>query len=410
MKKNFLVTGMLLLYSAMSFGAGYQLNMQGLRQLAMGGGGTAIPWDASVIFYNPGALTEFNDVRAYASAQFIMPNTRYVQTPTGTYSADSKSQAFPNFNVYLGGPIVDKSPVSVGLGVYMPFGSGLKWEDDWAGRYITQEVKMYTIFFQPTVSYRFNDVVSLGGGFIYAIGNAKFRQALPIVDRDGKDGTAELKGDAHGLGFNVGLHVRVNEMLQLGVSYRSKVNMQIKRGYATFNVAEVASSSFPYTAFKSELPMPEVFSVGAGFTLSEKLTMQADINFVGWSAFDSLKFDYETHTSMLHDTHLPRKYKNTLALRGGAHYAFSHKLAGMIGVAYDPSPVRDGYVSPDLPDADRAIFTCGLTFRPGKKLAILGAAEFVSSHKRNSAYDVAGFDGKYQTKAFTPGIGLTYDF
>src|SRR5688572_24938005 len=116
MKRLFLVAGTLLLSSAITFGAGYQLNLQGLRQLAMGGSGTAIPWDMSTIFYNPGGLTEFTNVRAYASAQFIMPNVKYVQTPTGIYSSESQAQVFPTFNAYLGGPVVDKSPVSIGLG------------------------------------------------------------------------------------------------------------------------------------------------------------------------------------------------------------------------------------------------------------------------------------------------------
>ena len=60
MKKHVLIATTLMLSSAMSFGAGYQLNLQGLRQLAMGGGGTAVPWDMSIIFYNPGGITSFD--------------------------------------------------------------------------------------------------------------------------------------------------------------------------------------------------------------------------------------------------------------------------------------------------------------------------------------------------------------
>src|SRR5690606_16363136 len=152
----------LLLSSAVTFGAGYQLNLQGLRQLAMGGSGTAIPWDASIVFYNPGALTEFTNVRAYASGQVVIPSVKYVQVPAGSYEANSQDQVFPTVSAYVGGPVVDKSPVSIGLGVYTPFGNGLKWADDWPGRYIIQEVKLSSIFFQPTVAFRINDVLSVG--------------------------------------------------------------------------------------------------------------------------------------------------------------------------------------------------------------------------------------------------------
>lgn len=410
MKRLFLVTGTLLLSSAMTFGAGYQLNLQGLRQLAMGGSGTAIPWDASVVFYNPGGLTAFSNVRAYASAQFIMPTVKYVQVPTGTYSAETQPQTFPTFNVYLGGPVVDRSPVSIGLGVYTPFGNGLMWSDDWTGRYMIQEVKLQSIFFQPTVSYRFSDAISAGAGFVYAIGSMKLRRALPLQNEGGRDGSAELKGDGNGIGFNVGIHIKATENIQVGITYRSQVNMNVDRGYASFKVPSSLSSEFPYTPFSTELPLPQVVSVGAGFTLTERLTLQTDVNFVGWSAYKALSFDFENNTSLLNDSYSPRKYKNTIAFRAGVHYMFSDRVSAMAGAAWDPSPVRDGYVSPELPDADRGVFTAGATYSPFEGFTILGAIEYVSSLKRNANFTSESFDGKYQTTAIAPGIGITYDF
>jgi long-chain fatty acid transport protein len=410
MKRLFLVAGTLLLSSAITFGAGYQLNLQGLRQLAMGGSGTAIPWDMSTIFYNPGGLTEFTNVRAYASAQFIIPNVKYVQTPSGIYSSESQPQVFPTFNAYLGGPVVDKSPVSIGVGIYTPFGNGLKWDDNWTGRYLVQEVKLQTIFFQPTVSYRFNDVVSLGAGFVYAIGNVQMRKALPFTGQDGKEGSAELKGDGSGVGFNVGLHIRPTENIKFGISYRSQVDMKVKRGYANFSVPSTVSSQFPYTSFSSTLPLPQVLSIGAGFVLSERTTIQADINFVGWAAYKSLAFDFTDNTSLLMDSESPRKYKNTFAFRAGVHYMFSDHVSAMLGAAYDPSPVRDGFVTPELPDANRGIFTGGLTYKPGERFTILGSVEFATTAQRTANFHAENFDGGYQTNAFISGLGITYDF
>lgn len=410
MKRFFLVTGTLLLSSAMTFGAGYQLNLQGLRQLAMGGSGTAIPWDMSTIFYNPGGLTEFTNVQAYASAQFVMPTVKYVQVPTGTYSSLTQSQVFPTFNAYLGGPVVDRSPVSIGLGIYTPFGNGLKWDDDWSGRYLIQEIKLQSIFFQPTIAYRFNDYVSLGAGFVYAIGNMHLRKAIPIQDQRGRDATGELKGDGSGVGFNVGLHIRPTENIQLGITYRSQVNMKVKRGYASFSVPSSLNTEFPYTAFNTELPLPQVVSLGGGFKVSERTTLQVDLNFVGWAAYDTLSFDYNDNTTLLQDSHSPRRYKNTIALRAGVHYMFSDKVAGMLGAAWDPSPVKEGYVSPELPDANRGVFTGGVSYKPAERLTLLGTVEFVSAVKRTGSFTIESFEGKYQTNAFTSGIGLTYDF
>lgn len=410
MKKQLLLTGALLFSTAMSFGAGYQLNLQGLRQLAMGGSGTAIPWDAATMFYNPGGLSEFEHVTAYASGQFVMPHVKYVQSPTGVYSAETKNQTFTTFNVYVGGPIVNKSPISIGLAVYTPFGTGLKWDDNWTGRFIVQEIKLSTVFFQPTISWRLNEIVSIGGGFVYAAGSMDMKRAIPVQNQDGTNGQASLNGNARGVGFNLGIHLKASEKVMIGFNYRSRVNMKVKRGYADFAVPSSQESSFPYTAFTSTLPLPQVGTLGVGFKASETITLQADVSYTGWSAYENLSFDYEQNTSLLLDTRSPRHYKNTLSIRGGAHLKLSEKVCAMLGAGWDPSPVRDGYLAPELPDADRAIFTGGFTYKPFEKFTVLGAFEYVSTAKREGSLEAENFKGKYQTKAFTPGIGVTLDF
>jgi long-chain fatty acid transport protein len=409
MKKQLLITTSLLLSSALSFGAGYQLNLQGLRQLAMGGSGTAMAWDAATIFYNPAGLSEFDHFQAYASGLFIMPSTKYVQSP-GTYTATTQSQTFTPFNIYAGGPTSYMSRVSVGLGIYTPFGSGTKWDDTWEGRYVIQDISLQSIFVQPTVSYAINDEFSVGAGLIYAFGNMSLSKAIPIQDVNGLDGKGELDGKANGWGFNLGLHYHASENIQLGFNYRSQVNMKVRRGYASFTVPSSVSSSFPYTPFSTELPLPQVATIGVGWKAGEYLTLQADINYVGWSAYDSLIFDYEQNTSSLMDTRAPRNYKNTVSFRVGGHYVVSDKVSIMLGAAWDPTPVQDGFVSPDLPDANRIVGTGGLTYKPTERLTIIGALEYVTSAKRTASYDAEGLKGKYQNTAITPGIGVSFDF
>lgn len=402
--------GSLLLSTAMAYGAAFQLNLQGVRQLAQGGTGTAVPWDAATIFYNPGGLSALKHVQAYGSVQFLSANTRYVETPTGTYSADSKPKTYTPFNFYIGGPVRYKSKLSLGLGIYTPFGTGIKWDDNWRGRYVIQDIQLQSIFFQPTASYRINDIISVGAGFVIATGNVKIQKAIPLQNMNGQDGMAELKGNASGFGYNVGVHLRATDNLQFGISYRSGVKMKVKRGYASFTVPTSLSGSFPYTAFKSDLNLPQVVSVGVGIKATERLSIQADANFVGWSSYDSLIFDYENNTASLSDTRSPRRYQNTVILRLGGSYAISQKFTAMLGGAYDPSPIRDGYLSPDLPDNDHVMVTGGLTFKPNKKLCIMGVFEYVFTPKRDGSFDEANFGGRYQTKIINPGLGISYDF
>jgi long-chain fatty acid transport protein len=396
--------------AACVFGGGFQLNLQGIQQLAMGGGGAAYPWDVSTIFYNPGGLSRLEGIQAYGSMLGIAPSIKYVETPTGGYSYETRSQWFTPFNVYVGGTIKKGSKIGLGLGVYTPFGSGTKWPDDWAGRYLSQETALQSIFFQPTVSYRINDLISLGAGFVYAYGSLKLRQAIPVQFMDGRDGAASLKGNGSGIGFNAGIQIKATDKLNVGVTYRSKVRMNVKSGTADFDVPASLTTSFPDTKFSAALPLPEVFSLGLSYQITGDLVVQADLNYVGWKAYDTLSFDYKDNTAQLEDTHTPRLYQNKAAFRLGAHYLFSEKLAGMIGGAYDPSPVRDHYVSPELPDANRLTGSLGLTYSPVSRLKIMLAVEFVSSVKRDATFEPGNFSGKYQSKAFNGGLGIGYQF
>jgi len=411
MKKHFLLIGSLLL-SSMVFGAGYQLNLQGMRQLAMGGTGVAVPWDASTIFYNPGGLTAHRNFQVYGSMNALMPRTRYVSAPTGTVIEDAVEKTYTPFNLYLGGPLAYKSPISIGLGVYTPFGTGISWADDWTGRYMVQGISLQTVFFQPTVSYQITDEISVGAGFVYATGNFEYTKAIPLTNAQGNEASAELTGRGNGVGYNLGIHIKANDDVQFGISYRSQVNMKVKRGYARFsNIPSSASSSFINTAFESSLPMPQVLTLGMGWSINENLMLQIDANYTGWSAYDTLRFDFENNTEMLDDTRSARRYRNTVSLRAGVHYTFKNdRWAGMLGTAYDPSPVRDGFLGPDLPDAKRWLATGGLSFKLSERLTAIGVVEYIFSEVRTGISTENGFKGKYHTKVINPGLAITYDF
>lgn len=414
MKKHVL-TASLLMSVMTSFGAGFQLNLQGLRQLAMGGSGTAWPWDASTIFYNPGGLARLKGVQVYGSMMFIMPSTAYGNRDnSGVTSSNEQSvrQTFTPFNLYFGGRVHEDSRLALGLGIYTPFGSGLKWDDNWLGKYIVQSIDLKCVFFQPTVAYRATEWLSVGGGFVFGAGTVDFRQAMPVhgmLGADVDDGQAHLHGSATGVGFNLGAQIKMRENLQFGLTYRSQVNMDVSAGAATFNVPTSLRDSFPNTKFDSRLPLPQVASFGVGWRLGD-VTLQADLNYTGWNSYDTLRFDFKQTTSSLSNVRAPRHYRNTLTTRVGACYKLSNVVSLMAGGAYDPTPVTNGFVSPDLPDADRIVLTCGISIKPARGLTIMAAFEGVNSVKRNGSYDHAGFNGIYKTSAATPGIGLYYNF
>lgn len=410
MKKVFLSMLLLSGVGSTAFAGGFQLNLQGLRQLAMGGTGAAHVWDASTIFYNPAGISQLEGFQAYASVVGVNPSMKYIQTPATSYSYEGVNKWFTPFNVYVGGPIKKDSKLGVGLSVNTPFGSGTEWPDDWAGRYLSRQIDLMSVFIQPSVSYKINEMFSVGGGFVYSFGNVKLRQAMPVQFQDGSDGEARLKGNANGMGYNLGLYVKPISSLEVGLTYRSQVKMSVKKGDAEFTVPASLSTAFPNTHFSASLPLPSVVSLGLSYELTANLRVQAEVNYVNWKAYDTLKFDYVDNTPQLEDTKAPRLYANRAAFRLGAHYQIGNKVEAMIGGAYDPSPVVDNYVSPELPDANRLVGSFGVGYKPLEKMSILAAVEFVTSQKREAWYAPGNFGGKYQSKAFNIGLGVSYNF
>ena len=67
MKK--LLIGICMLSPALLFAQGFQVNLQGQKQQAMGGAGVATNLDAAIFFYNPGSISylEGNSISACIS-------------------------------------------------------------------------------------------------------------------------------------------------------------------------------------------------------------------------------------------------------------------------------------------------------------------------------------------------------
>jgi len=409
MKKICTLTAAAIVASSMAFGGSFQLNLQGIRQTAMGGTGVAWPWDASTIFFNPGGLARLEGIQAYGSINFVQPNVKYIQTPTGGYSYSTKSHTSTPFAVYVGGPLMKDSKLAVGVGVYTPFGSRLDWGNSWTGRFIVEDISLHSIFIQPTASYAINDYVSVGAGFVFAVGTVDINKGIPLQDLNGNNGQAMLNGNAKGYGYNLGVQVKATKDLQFGVSYRSKVTMEVNDGDATFSVPSSVAANFPNTSFATKLPLPSILTIGAGYKFCDNFMVQADVVFAGWKTYDSLSFDFAENKAV-QDTHDPRSYKNTVAYRLGVHYDISKSFAVMAGGAYDPTPTNDKLLSPDAVDADRITLSCGATFQPIPKMTIMAALNYTTTPKHEASYSPANFSGAYQIKSLLPAIGLSYSF
>jgi long-chain fatty acid transport protein len=222
----------------------------------------------------------------------------------------------------------------------------------------------------------------------------------------------ELSGKAQGFGGNFGVYADFIEKLHIGLTYKTQIKMEAKDGEAKFSgIPSALSDFFPAdNKFSTTLNLPGSVNFGAAYDVSEKLSIALEVNYVMWSAYDSLIFDFETNTDRLEDSRNPRLYENTVTVRLGAQYKLNEKLTPRVGFYYDPSPITDDYFAPETPNCNNLGFTGGLSYLAMEKLSIDVSFLYIHGLERSSSYLPSNFSGDYKTTAFVPGIGLTYQF
>jgi long-chain fatty acid transport protein len=269
---------------------------------------------------------------------------------------------------------------------------------------------LQTVFFQPTLSCRLSNSFSLGGGFIYGFGHVNLEKDIPIQGvNETEPGHAKLNGKGNGIGFNLGAYIKSSKA-NFGLTYHSKVMMNVKKGDAVFsNIPNALASNFPKgNTFDASLPLPAEFCLGTSVKISKKTWLAADFNYTFWKSFDSLGFDYQMNTATLTDAKSPRLYKNAYSLKFGLQTQASKNIILRLGAWYDQTPVQDGYVAPDLPDNNKIGLTCGATFKILERCHIDCSILYENVGKRTQRNLETGLEGTFHTKALAPGLGVTY--
>jgi long-chain fatty acid transport protein len=402
---------------------GFQVNLQGQAQQAMGGAGTALIQDGAAVFFNPGGMSFLKENSVNMGVTPVISHGAFLESNTNATGTTQSPVAFPFAGYAVWGADSSHKVFSrfkFGLGAYTPFGSTIKWQDPWPGRFNLTEIQLFAVFVQPTISYKINDKWGIGGGFVYASGKVNLQQDLPITYQNGNYGNATIQGNAAGYGFNGGIYYKPCSKFSLGLTYRSQVNMNVKNGTATFNVPSSLSADFPNGSFTSSLPLPQVATLGLAYRVNEKLALAFDASFVGWYTYKSITFKYADTTAQLQNTVLVRNYQNGYSFRLGGQYKILNNLYGRLGLSYLISPVKNGYVTPDVPDGNRLNVMAGIGYNVGKHFAANASFTFEDITRKGDNFSsiipatpgqlITPLSGTYKVFIYAPGLSVTYKF
>lgn len=389
-----------------SIAGGYQVRLQGQKQTGIGLIGTPFAFGASSIFFNPGSLSFMKDNYSFSAGVSPILSQAVFRSAGSDYEAKTNNPTGTPFYFYGAAKVLDD--MTVGVGVYTPFGSSVKWDSDWQGRNLIQEIALQTIFIQPTVAYALNEKVGIGAGLSIATGSVDLTRAIPAP----VNGQVNLQGNTTSIGFNVGVFLQPSEALKIGIDYRSKMTMKIDNGDTKFtDIPAALSGSFPASGnFNAELPLPANLDVGIAYDISKKFTLAAEINYIFWSAYDSLIIDFKVNNELLTDSRNPREYKNSLIPRLGAEYRITEWITARAGVYYDPTPTNEKYFTPETISLNTLAFTLGVSITPVEGLSIDLSYLQLNGLEDERTYEPDNFGGTYTTRTFIPGIGVSYNF
>ncbi|UCD79163.1 MAG: outer membrane protein transport protein [Desulfobacterales bacterium] len=401
MRRNFPLTPImltivasLLLQPFHASAGGFLLFEQGVKGLgnAFAGGG-AVAEDASTIFFNPAGLTRLPGSQIALAGYYILPQAEYNNhsatvspalpvvggTPlSGGDGGDAGESAFLA-NFYYAQEITQK--FHAGLGVTVPFGLGTDYDRDWVGRYHGVKSELHTIDINPSVAYRVNKWLSLGGGISAQYAEAKLTNAVDFgtigfIGGAGTlpqslDGFTKLKADDWGWRWNVGILVEPTDNLRIGLAYRSNIDYTLK-GDAKFEIpagaeAIARGAGLANTDVKSDVTFPGHASLSAYWRIHDKFAVMGDIFWTNWSEMNELFIELDTGRNVV----TTLDWEDTFRFALGGSYYPNQNWTWRAGIAYDQTPVpNDELRTPRIPDNDRIWATVGLSYTFSKSFGI----------------------------------------
>lgn len=389
--------------------AGFASTAQSATASGMGGVAVANPDEPNANFYNPASMAFRESFSIYLGDTIIMPAVSY-ESVDGGYQSETIAQVFPPPNFSLVVPFADR--FAAGLGVTLPWGLGIAWPDDWAGRETFVSQDLQTLNVNPNLAYKIPGIdVAVAAGAQVMV--SALTQERTIILRDDTEVDVLLGGQGVGLGATLAAMYRLED-LTVGLNYRSGATLDYE-GRAHFEGEEGTpfEPRFVDQGITTSIDIPHTVNLGLGYQLNEKLFISGEANFMTWSDYDEVevRFGEQSPEGEPGETEPPlvvaADWEDAFAFRLGGQYELVENLQGRLGVGLDMTPVPDETVGPSLPDNNRYVFSAGLGYSVKGIRADL-AYQYIYLNPREVTR--GNVQGTYQLASHVFGVNLGYGF
>lgn len=360
------------LWGAPALAGGYAQGTQGAASAGVAGAMTARPDTPEAGYYNPAGFVLRPGWSAMVGAGAIFPTLYHVEPGGGERTrAENELALVPHLHAHWR----PGKRWALGMSLGVPYGSSLRWPENWAGRFEAQAVSLRAWEASPSLALRPVDWLAIGAGPRLVYGTIGLTRHIDVA-RSGEEASVDLSANAAGLGAQVGVWLAPTRRLSFGMSWRSTVRLNFS-GTADFtDVPPELSEQARDTPFATTMVLPDRLTLGGAWKLGADAIVSLDVEYNRWSANQTFDVDFEDE--QVDDIQEPRGWRDTFGMRAGVEYA--SPLGGLVmrsGFAVDPTPTPPDALTPAQPDTDRYIASLGVAYDVDKHLQVNAAYNYV---------------------------------
>lgn len=332
-------------------------------------GSAALANDPSVLMSNPAGITQLKGTQISANAQVILGDLRFSRDSSNQFDGNEGGNSLeylPGASLFVSHQIDERS--AIGFGMYGNFGLALDYDDDWAGRYFTQEAAVIGVSLQPTWAYKFTDDLSIGIGPRIMVGYYRTEMAinnnlLGLADRP--DGQLEYKDTDVGVGVNLGVLYQADPRTRVGLAYTSKVKLEFEDNPHLKDInnplLNAALRRLDVDSLELDLNVPQTLTASIAHELGNQWTLLGSLGWQDWSDFGDVGVDVDANGGGTSRT-VDRKYKDTWHASVGALYQATPQWRWSVGLGYDSSAVDDEDRTVDNPMGEAWRLATGVNY------------------------------------------------
>lgn len=385
-----------LLVSPTGYASGLYFYEIGTEDTALAGAGQAArAQDASTIVTNPAGMTRLPDHMFTGGLQAMDGDISYtLDDESRGNSPGDIMRIFPNASAFYAQKINDD--LFAGIGMYGNYGLGTDY-GSWAGDRLIKKSTMAALTLSPSVAYKLNDRLSIGGSVNLNYGFLSLTRNV-----DGDDETE--KDHDWAMSYRLGLLMELTDQTRAGITWNSKTEYDFDiNGKARFPNLPNVEYDLPISA---QVRAPQQIMLSLVHDFNQQWSVMGDLGWQDWSQFGSPQISVSGQ-----DIDKSNRLKDSWHTALGVQYRPTEQWRLNAGVAFDSSIYEtQSDVALTLPTGDEWRFATGAQYQVTPQSNIGFAVSYLhmqSSHVQSPAIYKGSYNNPYLWFA---SVNYSYQF